>query len=147
MDHLLIAFIDLPMNETDNSVFLNGLMRRSITFFTYMSLLVFMFSCTYNNEEELYPAETCDTTIVTYHETIVPIISQRCYECHSVDAPVSGIPLEGYANIKAMVNAGRLIGAVRHLTGFSPMPKDRPSLPECELLKIEKWVAQGALDN
>jgi hypothetical protein len=101
----------------------------------------------YNNEEELYPSEMCDTTNVTYHSTIAPIIEQFCFECHDDAAVISGIPLEGYANLKAKVVDGRLVGAIRHDVGFSPMPKDRPSLPECDILKIEKWISNGAPDN
>ena len=106
-----------------------------------------MMSCAYNNEEELYPVTTCDTTNVSYHAVIAPIIMQNCFECHGGTAQISGIPLEGYSNIKVMVDAGRLVGAIRHQSGFSPMPKDRQSLPECDILKIEKWVQSGAPDN
>ena len=109
--------------------------------------LVLSSGCTYNNEEELYPIDTCDTTHVTYSGTIAPIIMQNCFECHNAGSPISGIPLEGYQNLKNMVDAGRVIGALRHQPGFSFMPKDRPSLPECEILKIEKWVSEGAPDN
>ena len=110
-------------------------------------LTAHMVSCVYNNEEELYPSEMCDTTNVTYHSTIAPIIEQFCFECHDDAAVISGIPLEGYANLKAKVVDGRLVGAIRHDVGFSPMPKDRPSLPECDILKIEKWISNGAPDN
>ena len=104
-------------------------------------------SCEYNNEEELYPIETCDTTNVTYHGTIAPLIMQKCFDCHGGTAEISGIPFEGYANLKAIVDAGRLVGAIRHMQGFAAMPRDRPKLLECEILKIEKWVSQGAPDN
>lgn len=106
-----------------------------------------LLSCAYNNEEELYPVETCDTSVVTFHGTIEPILSYNCYECHGGSAQISGIPLEGYENIKAMVDAGRVIGALRHLPGFSAMPKDRASLAECDILKIEKWISEGAPNN
>ena len=106
-----------------------------------------LMSCVSNVEELLYPSEECDTTQVSYAMTIVPILQQNCYECHGLSAPISGIPLEGYAQIKTMVNAGRLIGAIRRQTGFSPMPQNGPALPECMILKIEKWVAEGAPDN
>lgn len=107
----------------------------------------YMISCTYNNEEELYPPGVCDTTQVTYLQTIEPIIIHNCYECHSGNEPISGFSLEGHANLKAKVDDGRLVGAIRHMVGFSPMPKDRPSLPECDILKIEKWVSEGAPNN
>lgn len=106
-----------------------------------------MTSCVSNVEEELYPPDTCDTVLVTYGGTIAPIIEQNCYDCHQGAGSFSGIPLDGYANLKAMVDAGRLVGAVRRQSGFSPMPQDAPSLPECELLQIEKWVDEGAPDN
>ena len=106
-----------------------------------------MISCAYNNEEELYPVEICDTMNVTYSATIVPILQQHCYECHGGAFPLSGIPFEPYANLKTTVMAGRVVGAIRHQTGFSPMPKDRQALKECDILKIEKWVAEGAPDN
>ena len=111
------------------------------------SLVLTSGACTYNNEEELYPIETCDTVNVTYSGTIAPIIMQNCFDCHGGNAQISGIPLEGYQNLKTMVDANRLVGAIRHQPNFSFMPKDRPSLPECEILKIEKWVSAGAPDN
>jgi mono/diheme cytochrome c family protein len=79
--------------------------------------------------------------------TIEPIIAQNCYTCHGILEPSSGIPLEGYANLKAKVDDERLIGAIRHQSGYSYMPKDAPALSECNILKIEKWVAEGAQDN
>jgi hypothetical protein len=122
-------------------------MKNIIICIAFIGLIMEMMSCAYNIEEELYPQEMCDTTNVTYQADIVPILTQNCYECHSGSAPISGILLEGHSNLKVIADAGRLVGAVRHLTNFSPMPKDRPSLPECDLLKIENWVAQGSPDN
>lgn len=112
-----------------------------------VSVMVFLSSCAYNVEEELYPSDTCDTTEVTYSLTIAPIIVLHCFECHGGLATVSGIPLEGYSNLKKKVDDGRLPGAIRHQQGFSPMPQNAPALPECVILKIEKWVADGAPDN
>lgn len=110
-------------------------------------ILLVLNSCVSNVEEELYPPESCDTTQVTYSGTIAPIIELNCYACHEGEQSVSGIPLNGYDHLKAMVDAGRLIGALRHQEGFSPMPQNASALPECELLKIEKWVDDGAPDN
>ena len=122
-------------------------MKRNFTSIVFVTISMMTISCAYNVAEELYPVETCDTTNVTYSQTITPILVQNCYECHGGRAQVSGIPLEGHTNIKNMVNAGRLIGAIRHQPGFSFMPKDRAALQECDILKIEKWVALGAPNN
>ncbi len=105
-------------------------------------------SCAYHIEEELYPPVTCDTLNVTYSGTILPILEHNCYECHdNANVQVSQIPLEGYSNLIIKINDGKLIRAIRHLSDASPMPKDRPALAECDILKIEKWVADGAPDN
>jgi hypothetical protein len=47
----------------------------------------------------------------------------------------------------AAVNSGKFLGALRGETGFSPMPKNLPQLSDCQMLKIEKWIANGAPDN
>ncbi|HZV70123.1 MAG TPA: hypothetical protein VFG10_11295 [Saprospiraceae bacterium] len=105
-------------------------------------------SCAYNVEDELYPPVTCDTQNVTYSATILPILQQNCYECHSdANVTISFIPLEGYAFVIVKVNDGKLVQAIRHTGDASPMPKDRPALDECDIEKIEKWIANGAPDN
>jgi hypothetical protein len=107
-------------------------------------IILVLSSCASNNEEELYP---CVPENVTYSGTIAPIIQQNCFACHGGDATISGIPFNTYENLKVVVDAERLIGALRHLEGFAPMPQASPALPECEILKIEKWVNEGALNN
>ena len=106
------------------------------------------FSCVYNIEDELYPPVTCDTENVTYSGTILPILQQNCYDCHSdANVDISQIPLEGYAFVIVKVNDGKLVKAIRHTGEVSPMPKDRPPLEECDIEKIEKWISNGAPDN
>lgn len=122
-------------------------MKGMMAGFGFCMAMMSMPSCTSHNEEELYPDQPCDTLQVTYSSSIVPIINLHCLACHSAVAPSSGIPLEGYDHLKAMVDAERLVGSVRHVSGFSAMPQNAPKLPECDLDKIEIWVNQGAPDN
>lgn len=122
-------------------------MKSFLLKFAYFIPVLFFLSCVSNSEEDLYPADTCDTLQVTYSSTIAPIIQQHCFACHGGQATISGIPLEGYTNLKKKVDDARLVGAIRRLQGFSPMPQSAPSLIECDILKIEKWVAEGAQDN
>jgi hypothetical protein len=105
-------------------------------------------SCEYHNEETLYPM-VCDTTMITYSLSVAPIIAQNCLnpECHGGDALQSGIPLEGYDNVKATVDNERLLGSIRHESGFSFMPKNSSKLSDCDIHKIELWVADGAPNN
>jgi hypothetical protein len=104
-------------------------------------------SCKYDVEEELYPPKVCDTVNVSYSQTIAPIIAQQCAACHAAPFPISGIFLDNYEGLKEMVDANRLIGALRRLPGYSSMPQDAPALPECDILTFEAWVANGAPNN
>lgn len=123
-------------------------MYKYLIYSFYFLLISGTISCAYNVEDELYPPVVCDTLNVTYSGTVLPIIQQNCYECHSnANVGISQIPLEGYAFISVKVNDGQLIQAIRHTGEVTPMPKDRPSLSECDILKIEKWVSEGAPDN
>ena len=123
-----------------------GLKRVLLCLCVFSALMVTP-SCVSNNEEELYPDQPCDTTQVTYSGTIAPIINQNCLACHGAIAPSSGIPLEGYDNLKAVVDDERLVGALRWQDGFSPMPQEAPQLPECDLDQIDVWVKAGAPNN
>jgi hypothetical protein len=105
-------------------------------------------SCEYHNEETLYPM-VCDSTAVTYSLSVAPIIAHNCLnpECHGGDALESGIPLEGYDNVKATVDSERLLGSIRHESSFSFMPKNSGKLSDCDITTIELWVADGAPNN
>jgi len=116
-------------------------------------LVTFSFTgCYYDNEEDLYPLEPCDTSVVTYSQTITPIISSKCYSCHSnstAGTSGSGISWEGYPNIASYLDnfSSVFIGTIKHSDGFSPMPKDQQMLSGCNIRKIEIWINQGYPDN
>lgn len=111
-----------------------------------MSLMTWN-ACYYDVEEELYPSTECDTEDVTYSGTVVPILQNNCYVCHGEDVNTAGITLEGYDNIIQYVNSGRLLGAIKHEPGYTPMPQGEAQLPDCTIAKIEQWVQEGAPDN
>jgi len=120
-----------------------GNQLNSVLFFC---MLLGFISCASNNEEELYPCNI-DTVPVTYRETISLIIERNCSEtCHGLNG-TSGIFLRYYDGLKNIADAGRLIGALRHSPNFSPMPQGEPPLLECDILKIEKWINEGAPYN
>lgn len=107
-------------------------------------------SCTYNNEEELYPVSDCDTVGVAYLAVVQPIISQACYSCHNQAnylALGAGYDLETFSSLKSLVDNGRLLCAINHDAGCSAMPKGGLKMPACNILKIEAWVAAGAPEN
>lgn len=111
-----------------------------------LCLLVFA-SCYYDVEEVLYPPSECVTENMSYQSDIRPILQSNCYVCHSAAANTANITLEGHTSLLAYVNNGRLLGAIRHQSGFSPMPQNASQLRACDIAKIESWIESGAPDN
>jgi mono/diheme cytochrome c family protein len=112
-----------------------------------MLLLVSATGCYYDKEEILYPATACDTTVVTYSTSVVPILSANCFSCHGGNTPSAAIRLDTYAGVKQQADNGRLFGAVSHDASYSPMPKGGTKLNPCNIAKIRKWIAAGAPNN
>ncbi|HTX88660.1 MAG TPA: hypothetical protein VMC08_06705 [Bacteroidales bacterium] len=111
------------------------------------SVLAFSSGCYYDNEEDLYPQTTCDTTHVTYSGSVVPILQSNCYVCHSTALANGGVILDTYVGVQVVVQNGKLWGAINHFNGFYPMPKDSPKLPDCNITVIKKWIDAGSPDN
>jgi hypothetical protein len=103
-------------------------------------------SCYFDKEDTLYPFMKCDTTHVTYSQTIVPILSASCYVCHSSAHPELGVALDSWASIMVYVTNGKLIPAIDH-TGPYPMPKQGSMLDMCSIERIQRWIANGAPNN
>jgi cytochrome c5 len=113
-----------------------------------IALSLWLASCTYENELELYPEIAgCDTANVTYSGDISQIVSANCNVCHSGSAPPSNVRTDNYEDLKIVAENGLLLNVVNHAAGFPAMPKDKPKLSDCDILKITIWVQDGALNN
>jgi hypothetical protein len=125
-------------------------MKQISSWIMLLFLSVAFFSCSYDNEEDLYGNEICDTSSVTYSKTIKPVLTSNCYSCHSTsNAPSfgSGIKLENYDDLMVQVNNGKLVGAITHSPGYSAMPQGGVKLDDCTIEKIVTWINSGAPNN
>ena len=118
-------------------------MKNSLTI-SILAAALLLGSCYYDVEEELYPTLECNTVNVTYSAVVEPIIKAKCYKCHSAAINSGNITLEGYAQLKVFAADGSLLGAIKHSPGYSPMPKNEAQMVECDIAKVEAWVAAGA---
>jgi hypothetical protein len=114
--------------------------------------LLLAIACSKKNEEVLKQSivpVVCTTDSMTYSKDILPILQSYCYGCHGNGntGGSGGISLDGYSNLKFMVDNGKLVGTVTHASGFFPMPSGQPKMPDCEVSKIVAWVDQGAQNN
>lgn len=115
------------------------------TLLTFLTIALLISSCSNDNQEEFYDAAECDTSNVTFSATIDPIISRNCKSCHGVGNG-TGITLVSYSDIKKHVDNGKLMGSIKHLPSYSPMPQGG-KLDDCTISKLDAWIANGALDN
>ena len=108
--------------------------------------------CYYDSTEYLYPSldTQCDTTNVTYSVSVVNVLSQNCYSCHSNATAASqgkNIKLENYSDVVARANDGSLLGSVTHDPKYIPMPYNGGSLSKCDLSTLEKWISDKTPNN
>ncbi len=109
--------------------------------------IVLLSGCYYDNEEELYGTQPCETDHMSYQLDIVPIIETSCFPCHRNDVADGSVRLGNHSELMVWVNNGSLLGAIKHESGFSPMPKIGHKLSDCTIAKIESWIADGAPEN
>ena len=103
--------------------------------------------CYYDKEEILYPDSACDTTNVRYSTSVAPIISANCNSCHSGSSPSGGFNLDTYVALKVQADNQKLLKAINHEAGVSPMPKNASKLSNCNIAIITQWVAAGTPQN
>lgn len=99
------------------------------------------------------PESTCDTTgIIGFSSRILPIVQTYCVNCHNSTNPRGDVNLDNYTGVKALADIQIngipvLAGTIRKLNGFTPMPPDGSSVPECDIRQIEIWIDQGKQNN
>lgn len=89
----------------------------------------------------------CDTLDVSFSQTLVPIIQTYCLGCHSGASPQGGISLSSHAEVSTLGQNGRLLGAIDHQPGYSPMPQNGNKLNECQIAQFRNWINDGTPNN
>jgi hypothetical protein len=84
----------------------------------------------------------CDSSNVTYSGKIQPLASTWCVSCHNSITLSGGFSLETYDEMVTCANGGNLMGALRHETGYPPMPKNG-MLPQCGIDLFQIWIDNG----
>lgn len=88
----------------------------------------------------------CDTNTYTYSGAVAPIMQTYCVGCH-YSSSVAGGSLADYNSVREATINGRLIGDIKHLAGYNPMPQGGAKLEDCKIRQIEKWAESGAPNN
>jgi cytochrome c553 len=89
----------------------------------------------------------CDTNNFTYNAGIKPILQQNCIGCHNSTLTSDGVNLSTYNGVKTVAQDGRLLGTVKHQSGYPAMPQGAAKLSDCKIKQMEKWISAGYLEN
>lgn len=124
-------------------------------FFSKLLLVVLVglvTGCFYDNEETLYGQvnTTCDLSNVTFAASVKPILQASCLSCHSnsnASSSGGGIRLQDYADVQTQAKNGKLMGTVKHASGYQQMPLGGGKLSDCEINTLQKWIDNGTLNN
>ena len=125
-------------------------MKRLIIISVIAGFSYFIVSCYYDNEEALYPKlnTRCDSTKVTFSRTIVTMLTENCYSCHSNANAFSygkNIHLEDHADVVA--NNVDISNSIKHIGSKAPMPQKGGKISDCAINQFDIWVRNGMPDN
>ena len=125
-------------------------MKRNLSVFGFLVFFGFLFinACKHDPVQVVKdnppvvdpPIDTlaCDSSNVTYPTIVQPILEAYCISCHSGPSPEGALDFDDYNDVAFIAQSGQLLGALKHMDGFEPMPPNQDKLSTCEIALIEK---------
>lgn len=89
----------------------------------------------------------CDTSNYSYSGKIQPLMDLWCTGCHNSTTTSGGYDLTSYSGIVHSITDNRLLGAIKHTSGFVAMPQNTSPLSPCDVDAVEKWINMGYPEN
>ncbi len=139
----------------------NKLIYKAIIRYSFILLILFAISCTYDKASSVDPAVKCNTALpdtVSFSKNILPVFAQNCSTpgCHSGSNPEGNLNLEAsvaYSKISKSgsgyvdtINPKKSVIYSSLMSTSSPMPPTG-KLDECSIELIVKWMEQNAKNN
>lgn len=112
-----------------------------------IALAIQISSCTFYNEEDYFPIDTCNVENITY-SSLTYIFTGICAACHSESFTYrENIKMDSYENVVSSISTGPVWKAINHEEGVRAMPNGLPKLSDCEISKIGAWINAGMPEN
>ena len=73
---------------------------------------------------------------------IKPIMDMYCVRCHNENEK-AGYNFKEVSSVKKAGKNGELLGSIKHLENFDPMPAHADPLDAATIAKIENWIKTG----
>jgi hypothetical protein len=110
-------------------------------FMVIVLAIVLLPACTYKNKQSILNASTCNTASITYSNFVSGYLSNNgCVGCHSGGQSPN---LSGFNEVKTAAMQANFIGCIKHLSPYSPMPKNQAKTDACTIAKLEAWISAG----
>lgn len=130
-------------------------MKLAISLLCYAT--VCLYACTHKPFVAVsVSAPACDTSAISYVRDVQPVLQANCYSCHgTVQTAGGGLDLQTFSSLKNYLEYGfrgdgiygsKFYHCILHSQLALPMP---PAfiLDSCSLMKIKRWIDEGAPQN
>ncbi len=87
----------------------------------------------------------CSSKTLTYSADIKSIIEPNCANCHN-ETYKSGYNFLTIESVKKSAASGHLLGSIKQLRGYDPMPDNAAKFDQATIDKIECWINSGMKD-
>ena len=116
--------------------------------------VLLVYACTKENKVDLLAEQSngqidsCLTEDMSYQSDIKSILTQNCATsgCHVGPNGIGGLDLSTYTSAQRIAMDGEMIGRIKS-TGLLPIMPPDGKLSDCDIKKIESWIADGAQNN
>ena len=88
------------------------------------------------------PATAPAATGITYVKDVQPLMKAYCTNCHNENQKAGYNFLE-ISFVKKAAGNGELLGTIKHLEGYDPMPAYAEKMNDADIAKIEAWIKGG----
>ena len=89
----------------------------------------------------------CDTTLFKYTADIQPIMNSWCVGCHNTSNTGGGYNLSDYTGVVNSIANNKLLGSIKHSSGYIAMPQHGNQLSGCQISKIQSWINASHPNN
>src|SRR5574343_166015 len=83
------------------------------------------------------------TSNLTFENSLKLVIENHCIGCHSGKSPANGYDFSNKNTVLEVVKNGKLLKAINHEAGVTPMPFMSDKISENEIKAVRRWIENG----
>jgi cytochrome c553 len=116
-----------------------------------LALLTIAGGCTYSHGDPQAIVAPCDATAAnsTFAAVVSPIFQTNCRNaCHNTTLQEGGVNFDNFSELAFYANSGSIVRRIKQDPNHPDfMPKGGTKLADCDIARIEAWIAAGTPNN